>query len=135
MSAKIEIVAGRTKTLLWSGKIVGVDGITQEAMAAGDHIRFKLAVTAGGTPVLDLNSKTPSTNGSGVTIDNRGGASVRASGTIVLAQNDTSALAGTYFYELIFVDASAAASKQDIELDRGQVTFLVQQSGSLGVPP
>jgi hypothetical protein len=133
-AGKVEAVAGRKETLVWSAKIAGSDGQTQEAMAAGDHIRFKIAATAGGTPVLDLNSNAATTAGSIVTIQNRGSASVLASGTVELAAADTSTFSGTKFFELIFEDFSESAGNHDKEICRGTIQFLASQGGNTGMP-
>jgi hypothetical protein len=131
---KVQIVAGRTETVRWSGRFLGADGETQVGMGESDHVRCKIAATRGGTPILDLDSDTPTANGSAVTIVSRGSATTLGKGTVLLGGLDTAALEGNYFYELILIDAAAAVALRNKEICRGVITFLAEQGGNLGLP-
>lgn len=132
---RFEVVAGRTEILSWDAKLVdAADGKTQVAMANDDHVRFKLAATAGGVPVLDLVSSAPTANGSAVGIVSRGSASALATGTVTLAQVDTASLSGLRYFELLHIDVSESSNpdKRNKIICRGQINFLDEQGGTLG---
>jgi hypothetical protein len=133
---QVDVVAGRTETLIWDAKIVASDGRTQEAMAANDHVRFKLCATQDGTPVLDLSSGATTANGSTCTIDDRGSAVALAIGTVKLARDDTKDLTGIHFWELLLVDMSESANPplRDKIICRGTLNFIDEQQGAIGAP-
>jgi hypothetical protein len=133
-NGRVDVVAGRAEVLTWSARINGSDGKTQEAMAVADHVRFKIAATRDGTPVLDLSSGGTASNGSTCTIVSRGSSSALATGTIILARGDTASLFGQRYFELIHVDVSEAAHLQDKIICRGELYFLDEQGGSVGAP-
>jgi hypothetical protein len=134
---QMEVVAGRTESLVWDAKIVGVDGKTQEAMAPSDHVRWKLSATQDGAPLLDLHSSGATVNGSTCTIATRGSATELASGTVKLGQDDTKTLSGIYYWELLLVDMSESAATpalRDKIICRGTIKFIDEQQGNLGAP-
>ena len=55
---KKEVVAGRRERFTWTIRLVDEDG-ARCGLGASDVVRFKLATTEGGTPVLDISSSSP----------------------------------------------------------------------------
>lgn len=126
--------AGRTEDFAW--ELYDRDGEPLE-IAADDHIRFKLAATAGATPVLDVDSVGATPNGSVVVIDVRGTAGVTpASGTVRLAQDDTAALTPRKYTgcELALVDNSETAPADAIKVcGRGTIDLKASPGGDVGI--
>lgn len=123
--------AGRTCSFDWAAW--EVDGKTAMAFESDDKVRFKLAASVGGDPLLDLISGVPSDNDSEVTLVAQNGITA-ATGVVTLAKGDTSGLSGTYYGELILVDASEPPTKSDKPIGRGKIIFKASQGGTLGLP-
>src|SRR5690349_18612575 len=89
--------AYRTNDFTWSAWGVDPDDPDGDPIpvvfGSGDKVRFKLAITEGGTPIIDLVSGTPSVNYSAVAITTFGVADTTpAGGTVRLAQADVQSL-------------------------------------------
>lgn len=125
---EVDCPAGRTEQFSWSA--YQADGRTPQAFESGDKVRFKLAVSAGGTPVIDLKSGVPSSGGSTLTIESIGGVDTPASGTLVLDQDDTAVLSGLMHFELDLVDSSD--SNRIKTFVRGKMRMLPSQGGDVG---
>ncbi len=125
----VDCVAGRTESFSWEA--YKADGRTPQAFESGDKVRFKIAVTAGGAPSIDLLSGTPSTEGSTLSIDVLGTNEVTpASGVLILDQDDTAGLSGTMHFEMDLVDASDGNRIKPFL--RGKMRMLPSQGGSVG---
>lgn len=126
--------AGRTEDFTWA--MYDKDG-EAVAIAADDVVRFKLAATAGATPALDIDSVAPTAVGSVVTIDELGEAGVTpASGTVRLAQGDTSGLTARKYTgcELALVDNSETAPADAIKVfGRGTIDLKASPGGDVGI--
>ena len=126
---EVEAVAGRTEDFDWTA--YEGDGRTTIAFAADDKVRFKLGSTASDTtPDLDIVSGTPTANGSAVTIADLD----PASGTVRLAQSDTSSFSGKMYFELLLVDNSESSPADAIKvICRGTMVFSGSMGGSVGL--
>jgi hypothetical protein len=126
--------AGRTEDFAWS--LYDRDG-EPLAIAVDDHVRFKLAATPGATPALDIDSVGATSAGSVVTIEVRGTAGVTpASGTVRLAQDDTSGLTARKYTgcELALVDNSETAPADAIKVcGRGTIDLKASPGGDVGL--
>jgi hypothetical protein len=128
-------VAGRTEDYDW--QIFKADGVTPEGIAVDDVVRFKVASTNGGAPVLELSSNGPTTLGSRVFVDQLGASGTTpATGRVRLAQGDTIAISGKKYFELDLVDNSEVSPADAIKpICRGVIVFWPSQSGNLGLAP
>ena len=131
---ELKLVAGRTEDLRWSA--FAADGSTAVAFEANDTVRFKLARNPNDAPVLDLESGEATVNGSTVTVTALGNVSINqpASGTVRLAQGDTSTFRGEYHFEINLVDSSESQPANAIkQFLRGKLKFLPSMGGDLGL--
>lgn len=120
---EITLQAGRTEDLSFT--ILDKDGNGLE-IGATDHVHFRLKLTRGGTPVLEIVDGTASAEGSDITITTRGDSApvVAAAGTIQLAEGDTEDLSGRYFAELDLEDDSETDPADAMKpIIRGTILF------------
>jgi hypothetical protein len=126
---EIECVAGRRERFNWSLRLVDASG-NRSGLGASDVVRFKLATTASGTPVLDIASGTPTAAGSKVTITTVGSSVIDAAGIVQLNRGDTSTLSGRYYFEIDVDDAGDSNRTQ--QPIRGTLLFLTSMGGTIG---
>ena len=133
-AGRIEIVAGLSEPVDWTAK--GKDGKAVLIIDELDYVRFKLAATASGDPILDLIDGDESDNGSRVTINTRGtlDPATFATGQVMLAERDTAGLSGVHFYELLLIDSAEPTERQDKMICRGEINFLPSLGGQKGPP-
>ena len=124
-----QAVAGRRERFTWTLRLVDEDG-DRCGLGASDVVRFKLATTEGGTPVLDISSSTPGSGGSLVNITSVGSSSADAEGVVELRRGDTSSLSGKYYFEVDVDDAGA--SNRTSQPMRGTITFRPSMGGTIG---
>jgi hypothetical protein len=133
LAGNVPCDAGHTEDFNWA--IYKSDGKTGEGIAADDVVRFKLADTPGGAPILDLNSSAPTLNGSRVFVDTIGvSGSVPAAGRVRIAQADSINFSGEKHFELNLVDNSESSPADAIKsICFGTMPFKPTQGGALGL--
>jgi hypothetical protein len=110
---------------------------SKKAMAIdpADVVRFKLAKTPGGEPVMDIDSLGPTSNGSHVAVVSLGVDEVTpAKVNVHVGQDDTKALkAGDYFGELGLVDVGSSNPANSFKrIAYGTVQVKASPGGDVG---
>lgn len=124
-----QAVAGRRERFNWTIRLVDEDG-ARCGLGASDVVRFKLATTEGGTPVLDISSTSAGSGGSTVNIVSLGSSSADATGVVELRRGDTSSLSGKYYFE-VDVDDAGDGNRTSQPM-RGSIVFRPSMGGNIG---
>jgi hypothetical protein len=139
---RFELQAFRNRTQDFTVTLFAADGVTPLMLNVGDTLRIKIGRGDIVLPALDLDSVTPTANGSKVTITTRGTAGppiVGAAATLRLSQADIELLPfALYQVEIFVVDSTDQVTSgvyADKEAQRGCLYVLGSQSGNTGLTP
>lgn len=120
-----EVNVERGRTVAFTVALYRADGTTEETLAAGDVVRFKVGRRNSATPLLDLDSDTHTSNLSFTAGTN--------DVNVTFLQTDTASLEpGAYEAEVALVDASDSDRIKTAE--QGVVHLISSMGGSVVNP-